>query len=279
MAETIEHPAAAQAPAPEQQEAPAAPATTPAASPLDLPAEQFRAGLDRRQENRQALISWIWQALEAWVDYGWVWSKKRREWSKPFLQKPGAEKICGMLGVTVHYPNLPDYEQAALNGVALEHIILRAEIRDGSGNVVANGVGARSLKQDYGDLNKALKMAEKSAHIDATLRLAGISEIFTQDLEDMAGLGDGGQGGGASGGEQGGESQPQPITEAQHKRLEARISELGLDREKVKAYAADKYGVEHLNQLGQQHFEHLDAQLDRWEEQIRARDTAGEGQQ
>jgi hypothetical protein len=31
-------------------------------------------------------------------------------------------------------------------------------------------------------------MAEKSAHIDATLRLAGLSELFTQDLEDMQGL-------------------------------------------------------------------------------------------
>ena len=28
-------------------------------------------------------------------------------------------------------------------------------------------------------------MAEKSAHIDATLRIVGLSEIFTQDLEDM----------------------------------------------------------------------------------------------
>jgi hypothetical protein len=52
------------------------------------------------------------------------------------------------------------------------------------GQVVAEGVGARNLNQDYGDFNKALKMAEKSAHIDATLRLAGLSEVFTQDLED-----------------------------------------------------------------------------------------------
>ena len=29
-------------------------------------------------------------------------------------------------------------------------------------------------------------MAEKSAHIDATLRLAGLSEVFTQDLEDRS---------------------------------------------------------------------------------------------
>ncbi len=56
----------------------------------------------------------------------------------------------------------------------------------GHGRVVAEGVGARSLNQDYGDINKSLKMVEKSAHIDATLRLAGLSEVFTQDIEDRA---------------------------------------------------------------------------------------------
>ena len=29
-------------------------------------------------------------------------------------------------------------------------------------------------------------MATKSAHIDATLRMAGLSEVFTQDLEDQS---------------------------------------------------------------------------------------------
>ena len=89
-----------------------------------------------------------------------------------------------MLGMTVHYPSLPDYEQAVLNGCALTTVMLRCELRDAHGRPVAEGVGARSVGQDYGDINKTLKMAEKSAHIDATLRLAGLSEIYTQDIED-----------------------------------------------------------------------------------------------
>lgn len=89
-----------------------------------------------------------------------------------------------MLGMTVHYPSLPDYEQAVLGGVTLATVMLRCELRDALGRVVAEGVGARSVGQDYGDINKTLKMAEKSAHIDATLRLAGLSEIYTQDIED-----------------------------------------------------------------------------------------------
>src|SRR5690606_3621374 len=139
------------------------------------------SGLQRRKENRRELMAWIRSSLVEGVDFGRVMTKRGP--SKPSLWKPGAEKICGMLGVTVRFPTLEHYEQAALNGVELHNIILRCEIVDAEGRVVANGIGARSLKQDCGDINKTLKMAEKSAHIDATLRMAGLSEVFTQDLE------------------------------------------------------------------------------------------------
>lgn len=177
------------------------PHTAITVSPLDLPADQFKAGLDRRKANRELLMEWLRSALVEGVDFGriHVVSKERCQfvrqgrvkdcgdpyhWSKPSLFKPGAEKITGMLGMTVHYPSLPDYEQAVLNGTTLTIVMLRCELRDAHGRPVAEGVGARSVGQDYGDINKTLKMAEKSAHIDATLRLAGLSEIYTQDIED-----------------------------------------------------------------------------------------------
>jgi hypothetical protein len=170
-------------------------------SPLDMPAAQFRAGLNRRKENRHLLMEWVRSELVDGVDFGRVHiaSKDKCEharygrarecnnpwhWSKPSLFKPGAEKISGMLGMTVHYPSLPAFETAVLSGAPITCILLRCELHDAHGQVVAEGVGARNLNQDYGDFNKALKMAEKSAHIDATLRLAGLSEVFTQDLED-----------------------------------------------------------------------------------------------
>ena len=265
-----------------------------AASPLDLPAEQFRAGLDRRRKNRAALMEWVRDALIDGVDYGRIhvvsknkcphgkYCKNPAHFSKPSLFKPGAEKICGMLGVTVSFPTLRDYEQAVLHGVALVHIIIRCEILDASGRVIADGVGARSLKQDYGDINKALKMAEKSAHIDATLRMAGLSEVFTQDLEDMIGRNSPPAGnlaansppaaGTPSGsgpnppGKNGTTNNPQRITEAQHRRLEARIAELGLDRGRVKAWLkkASKSRVEHFPDLTPQMYERIDGKLEEW---------------
>ena len=39
------------------------------------------------------------------------------------------------------------------------------------GEVIGEGRGARSVTQDGGDINKAIKMATKSAQVDAVLRL------------------------------------------------------------------------------------------------------------
>ena len=172
-------------------------------SPLDWPVEMFTQALDRREVNRQALLKWIESNLKPRIDFGQIhvvgknkcqYAKNgnpqecpnKYHWSKPSLWKPGAEKICGMLGLIPRFPNLDQYEQAVIGGSTLKMIILKCELHTGNGFVAAEGTGARTVdKQDDGDINKSLKMAEKSAHIDATLRVAGLSELFTQDIEDM----------------------------------------------------------------------------------------------
>ena len=55
-----------------------------------------------------------------------------------------------------------------------------------------------------------------------------------------------------------------PITEAQHRRLEARITELGLDRERVKAWVSRAWGIEHLTQIHQADYDDLDRRLTTW---------------
>ena len=171
-------------------------------SPLDLPVEIFTQALDRREVNRKALLKWIESNLQHGVDYGQIhvvgknkceYARNGRQqdcpnkyhWSKPSLWKPGAEKICGMMGIIPRFPNLDEYEKAVLRGEDIKVVIIKCELHTPSGFIAAEGTGARRVDQDNGDINKSLKMAEKSAHIDATLRVAGLSEIFTQDLEDM----------------------------------------------------------------------------------------------
>lgn len=174
------------------------PAQPRAVSVFDGPVQEFRSALTRRGDNRKALIEWVRGALVEGVDFGKIHFVARSKcdrgnqctnpnhFSKPVLFKPGAEKICGMLGVTPTFPTMKEYEQMALDGKQIASIIMRCHILSAEEKVVADGIGARSVEQDYGDLNKALKMACKSGMIDATLRMAGLSEIFTQDLEDMA---------------------------------------------------------------------------------------------
>jgi hypothetical protein len=96
--------------------------------------------------------------------------------------KSGAEKICVLLGLIQTFPAFHDYEQSALTNHKLELIILRCELLNEQGVIVATGIGARALKDDFGNVNKSLKMAAKSAAILATLSVAGLSEVFTVDM-------------------------------------------------------------------------------------------------
>jgi hypothetical protein len=153
-------------------------------NPLDLPTAEFKSGLDRRKANRKVLMEWIKSSLVKDHDYGSIMIKGVQ--SKPSLFKPGAERICGMLSLIPCFPNLDKYEELAISGKEIKTIILKCNLTNQNGTVVASGIGARMVEmQDQGNLNKALKMAAKSAVIDATLRCAGVSQIFSQDLEDM----------------------------------------------------------------------------------------------
>lgn len=170
-------------------------------SVLDLEPAAFSAGLDRRKQNRNTLLEWIKSSLVEGTDYGKIHVVARskcaagndcanpRHWSKPCLFKPGAEKITGMLGVRALFPSYTEYEQAALKGVRIVSIIIRCQLVNNAGTVLAEGIGARGVETDYGDINKSLKMAAKSAMIYATLNMAGLSEIFTLDIEDMVAAG------------------------------------------------------------------------------------------
>lgn len=152
-------------------------------SPLDMPISTFNQGLDRRKTNRQVILNWIKDNLVEGVDFGIIPTKKGTP--KKSLFKSGAERICVLLGVSQSYPAFADYEQAALHNQPFEQIIIRCELLL-NGVVVSTGIGARALKDDFGNLNKSLKMAAKSAMILATLSLVGLSEIFTLDMIEEA---------------------------------------------------------------------------------------------
>ena len=153
--------------------------------------EEFKEGLALWDQKRSMLLDWIRDSLVEGTDYGriHVVGKNRCQaganctdpthFSKPSLWKAGAEKIAGMLQLRAEWPELVEELKSVKQGATI--ITLRCVLTR-NGEIVSEGVGARDVKSDYGDPNKALKMAKKSSMIDAVLNAAGLSEVFTQDL-------------------------------------------------------------------------------------------------
>ena len=80
---------------------------------------------------------------------------------------------------------MPDIGTWEMLGKPIDVVFYVCTLMTRNGEVVGEGRGARSLKKDGGDANKAIKMSEKSALIDAVLRTGALSEVYTQDIEDL----------------------------------------------------------------------------------------------
>lgn len=108
--------------------------------------------------------------------------------SKPTLLKPGAEKIQMLMGVTSEYEvvnSVEDYEKGFFTYTVKCTLLKNGQkITEGLGS--ANTKEKRYHNQDVFMLvNTVLKMAKKRAQVDATLTIASLSNVFTQDIEDM----------------------------------------------------------------------------------------------
>jgi hypothetical protein len=155
--------------------------------------------------------------LKSGHDYGEVGGV-----TKPALLKPGAEKILMLMGLSSEYnilDKLEDYDKDIFA------YTLKCTLKK-NGMKITEGVGSCNSKEDkyrwrwvreddlplgsdkdtlknriddWGHVkyriqnddicsqaNTILKMAKKRAQVDATLTVASLSEIFTQDVEDMA---------------------------------------------------------------------------------------------
>jgi hypothetical protein len=110
--------------------------------------------------------------------------------SKPTLLKPGAEKILMLMGVSSQYElieRVQDYDKGFF-AYTVKCILSKngTTITEGMGHCNTMEKKYASERQDaYTLANTCLKMAKKRAQVDATLTIAGLSEIFTQDIEDM----------------------------------------------------------------------------------------------
>ncbi len=98
------------------------------------------------------------------------------------LAKGGAEKIASIFKWRAKFDK--DTESVEMLGGVDGLVAFKCTLtlKD---EFIGEGRGATTLSKNAGDPNKTLKMAQKSAFIDAVLRASGLSDFFTQDLEDM----------------------------------------------------------------------------------------------
>ena len=137
----------------------------------------------RTMDKIHAFQQVIQQAVKPGHDIGIIPGTK-----KPTLLKPGAEKIVMMMGLSSRYEimdKVEDYEKGFFS-YNIRCTLSRQgyDICEGVGN--CNSRESKYAKADpYSVANTILKMAKKRAYVDAALSVASLSDIFTQDLEDM----------------------------------------------------------------------------------------------
>ncbi len=109
---------------------------------------------------------------------------------KPTLLKPGAEKILMLLGVTSTYElleHVQDYDKGFF-AYTVKCVVSKDGliITEGLGHCNSRERKFMSQKVDpYTIANTCLKIAKQRAQVDAALTIASLSDVFTQDAEDM----------------------------------------------------------------------------------------------
>lgn len=151
-------------------------------------AKNFHVALKEESERRNLIQKFIKSQLIKDVDYGVIKITSKRTGkeyqSKPTLFKSGSEKFASLLRLKPVFTDdkltinqLPD--NIKNQGV----FIFKCDLVNDKGAIISEGRGAATIQEMSGDINKAVKIAQKRAQTDAVLRL-GLSDSFTQDLDD-----------------------------------------------------------------------------------------------
>lgn len=158
-------------------------------------------------EAHKELTTIITSVLVEGQDYGTV-----KGIDKPFLFKPGAERLAKAFGATPHYDILSsqedhnyafkskkkvwgqrrgEYRFEETDSVGLYSYTIRCSLIDQTGRTHGTGIGcASTMESKYADRprdcqNTVLKMAQKRALVAAVLNAYALSDRFTQDEDIM----------------------------------------------------------------------------------------------
>jgi hypothetical protein len=181
-------------PEPEMEDAPTAilEPSVPTPAPRPLPGPHLLPSLDARtleqsmqdwSAQRQVVKRFLQQELVEGTDYYTLRIKGRE--TKPALSKAGSEKFMALFQLHASFEQ--DTATWTMLGQPQGTLCYVCRLHTRGGELIGEGRGARTLQQDGGDINKAVKMASKSAMVDAILRTGALSDVFTQDEESIPG--------------------------------------------------------------------------------------------
>lgn len=150
--------------------------------------EDLKLRIKEETDQRALITEFISSHMKSGVDYGTIKFTTKsgvEKESKPSLFKPGSEKFCSLLHLRPVFER--DNDTWEMSGKVSGLFTYKCQLLSNNGMVVGEGRGAAKLTEKMGwTENNAIKIAEKRAQIDAVLRTGGLSDFFTQDLEDMS---------------------------------------------------------------------------------------------
>jgi hypothetical protein len=141
---------------------------------MELVKTELNTGIENLITNRNTFIEKVLPILKPNQDFYEIMNKKS-------LAKGGAEKLATIFNLTAEF-SVDSETMGLLKQDGLVAYVCNLKSGD---DYKGQGRGADTLGRNKADANKTIKMAQKRAFVDAVIRTTGLSDIFTQDLEDF----------------------------------------------------------------------------------------------
>lgn len=159
----------------------------------------------------------------------------KKAFNQPILLKAGAEKLAFGFGLCQRYTIESKIEQHDENGMFFYYLV-RCDLvkpNEWGETVLSNSYGSANTAEKRNGFNSAadaanstLKMAQKRALVGAALAISGLSDMFTQDIENETFM--------RSADDIVTEKPESPVTTKQIRRLYAIAAEHGMNQQQAK---------------------------------------------
>lgn len=159
----------------------------------------------------------------------------KKAFNQPILLKAGAEKLAFGFGLCQRYTIESKIEQHDENGMFFYYLV-RCDLvkpNEWGETVLSNSYGSANTAEKRNGFNSAadaanstLKMAQKRALVGAALAISGLSDMFTQDIENETFM--------KSADDIVKETPDSPVTTKQIRRLYAIAAEHGMNQQQAK---------------------------------------------